>query len=66
MIVYEYSTLKVSVGNLENSLAEYSKAGWEVINVIPSVYSSMNKPFTELYQVMVILRSAIGDTADDS
>ena len=33
MIVYEYSTLKVNVADLEDSLTEYSKAGWEIINI---------------------------------
>lgn len=64
MVIYEYSTLMVMVENLEKSLAEYSKAGWDVVNVLPSIYSSANQPFTELFQVMVVLRSPIGDTGE--
>ena len=65
MVIYEYSTLKVTVDSLENSLADYSKAGWEVVNVMPSVYSGAQPPFTELVQVLVILINQIGDTSDN-
>lgn len=63
MIIYEHSVIKVNVDDLENSLSEYSKAGWEVVSVLPSVYSSMTPTFTELFQVLVVMRSKIGDTA---
>lgn len=62
MIIYEYSTIKVGVDGLEVALAEHSKAGWEVVNILPSVYSEIHKPFTELQQVVVVLRSPIGET----
>lgn len=65
MVVYEYSTQKVPVDALEDSLANYSKAGWEVINVLPCVYSGSQPPFSELVQVMVILRNPIGDTSEN-
>jgi len=65
MVVYEYSTVKATLDGLENSLADYSKAGWEIVNVIPSVYSSAQPPFTELLQVMVILRNPIGSTSEN-
>lgn len=65
MVIYEYSTLKVTIDGLENALADYSRAGWEIVNVIPSVYSGAQPPFTELVQVMVILRNQIGDTGEN-
>ena len=65
MIIYEHSVIKVNVDDLESSLSEYSKAGWEIVSVLPSVYSSMTTALTELFQVLVILRSKIGETADD-
>ena len=65
MVIYEFSTLKVTVDGLENSLAEYSRAGWEVVDVIPSVYSGAQPPFTELVQVLVIMRNPIGETPEN-
>ena len=62
MIIYEYAIQKVTVENLEKSLTDYSKAGWEVVNIMPSIYSSVNMPYTELMQLMVVLRSPIGNT----
>jgi len=62
--IYEYSTLRVNMENLEASLTEYSRGGWEVINILPAVYSAMNSPFTELLQVTVVLRSPIGERTE--
>ena len=59
MTIYEYAIQKVTVENLEKSLTDFSKAGWEVVNIMPSVYSNVNSAYTELMQLMVVLRSPI-------
>lgn len=56
---YEYVTIVVGVDALTDTLNNSSQDGWEIFNVIPSSYSSVNKPFTDLNQVIVILRSKI-------
>lgn len=56
---YEYASIVVGVGALADTLNNSSQDGWEVFNIIPSSYSSINKPFTDLNQVIVVLRSRI-------
>lgn len=65
MTIYEYSTIKVGVDGLEAALEQHSKAGWELVNVLPSVYSGTHQSFTELCQVLIVFRSKIGETGDN-
>jgi|GEM_PF-6538318 len=56
---YEYAAVVVGVDALTETLNNSSQDGWEVFQIIPSSYSSVNKPFTDLNQVVVVLRSRV-------
>lgn len=56
---YEYDAVVVGVDALTDTLNGSSQNGWEVFEIIPSSYSSVNRPFTDLNQVVVVLRSKV-------
>lgn len=63
MAIYEYATIVVGVDALTESLNNSTQDGWEIFQIVPFSYSPVNKPFTDLNQVLVILRSGLDDPA---